>query len=438
MIKNEKCSICGSSDWKDLDYLRNLKYWYDRDMREDGEPVGFKICKTCGFVTYDYVELEKIKDHYDRERPIMNHMNIVTCNRKNEYHKAFLKEYIDLFTDEVKVLDVGCAQGSFLNKLYKLTNVREYNLFGTEWSDAFRKFACYEYEIDATKEIDESIQYDFISYYHVLEHVQYPDKELQKVKRILNKDGYLYVAVPLYLDVLEESSGSMTTDFENLYHLNHVNVFSKQAIINLLYSNGFKIIKEDDKLYGYSLLCKHGDSVASNVYEDYEKIVKKLESHKAACEFLNQYVLTSNPEFIDKAIEVCPEYPDAYILKSVTKDNMKDFDIQLKILQDGLVIMPDNVRLKTQLGKLYFQWDENKPGTKYVSNNIKRAESIFNEVLKYKPGHEDLFYYLSIIESKYKKNHMKAVEYLKKVIDINPTKFAECYNLISQYYKEME
>ena len=42
-----------------------------------------------------------------------------------------------------------------------------------------------------------------------------------------------------------------------------------------------------------------------------------------------------------------------------------------------------------------------------------------------------------MIESRYKGNKLRALDYMRKCIDINPMKFAECYNLIAQFYKEM-
>ena len=436
MIELKTCPICNSSAWKNLDYLRDHQYWYDKDLRDIDEPVGMKICLECGFVTYDYIELDKLQAHYDRERPVMNAGNITTCNRKNQYHKAFIGDILAKLDESANILDVGCAQGSFLNMLKS-----EYgfmNVSGTEWSKAFANFGKYEYGLNITQEIDLAKKYDLISYYHVLEHVQWPDKELSKIRDILTDDGYLYIAVPLYLEQLEESSGSLTTDFENLYHLNHVNVFSKQALKNLLLKFGFSIIKENDTLYGYAVLCKNG--LFQNlefIKEDAAAVDYKLLCHQKACAALSDYIRTQNATMIDEALTHVKDYPDAYVMKSLTKDNMKDFAAQKQILLDGLKACPDNIRIKTQLGKLYFQWDENTPGKQFYSNNIKAAEKLFYEVLEHKPGHEDIFYFLSIIESRYKGNKLKAVDYMKKCIEINPMKFAECYNLIAQYYKEI-
>ena len=94
MIKLEKCPVCKSNDWESLDHLRNQEYWYNADYRDEGEPVGFKICKECAFVTYDYLPEERLKESYERERPIMQYQNIITCNRKNLYHDIFLDDIL--------------------------------------------------------------------------------------------------------------------------------------------------------------------------------------------------------------------------------------------------------------------------------------------------------------------------------------------------------
>ena len=43
-IKLIECPICKTENWKSLDYLRDQKYWYDKDYLYD-ESVGFKICQ---------------------------------------------------------------------------------------------------------------------------------------------------------------------------------------------------------------------------------------------------------------------------------------------------------------------------------------------------------------------------------------------------------
>jgi len=284
IIKLENCPICKENKWHDLDYLRSHKYWYDLDLREEGEAVGFKICKECGFCTYDYVNDKRLETSYNQARPVMTANHIITCNRKNEYHRAFLKD-VEI---EGPFLDVGCAQGSFLNDLRenrayeKVTKIEDCDTYyGTEWSKAFANYGRHEYGIQITQEIDIRYIYNFVSYYHVLEHIQHPDKELERIKTVMRDDALLYISVPLWFDVLEEWSGSFLRDWENYLHLNHVNVFSKQSFHNLLNNAGFEIIKEDEALYGYTVLCKRGEK-KDIVKEDYKIQQQILEANKKA------------------------------------------------------------------------------------------------------------------------------------------------------------
>ena len=147
MIQNRKCSICKSEDWSNLDYLRNQEVWYNNDLREKNEPVGFKICKKCGFVTYDYVENERLSKHYDRERPVMSANNIVTCNRKNQYHLQLVK----LNENESKNrgrLPRTTIKGKFYNKkIYNMKCIDDkiYCIYGPEkkllsLDDWFKKY----------------------------------------------------------------------------------------------------------------------------------------------------------------------------------------------------------------------------------------------------------------------------------------------------------
>ena len=141
------------------------------------------------------------------------------------------------FPNRIKVLDYGAATGYFLKWMKDKWNTEVY---GIESNDIMRKFAKHEYGIELNTEIPDK-QFDFISCYHTLEHVQYPDKLLQQFREHLADDGYLYISVPniVQKEILDESSGQVAAEFEELYHLNHVNQFSKISLANLLNKCGF-------------------------------------------------------------------------------------------------------------------------------------------------------------------------------------------------------
>jgi len=426
MIELKKCPICKNEEWQNLDDLRDIDYWTARDVRIIGEPVSMKVCKKCAFVTYDYIEEKRLSEHYDRERPVMNALNIITCNRKNMNHEFFLRDFFnERPVSKMKVLDVGCAQGYFL-RFCESHGFRRENLYGAEWSESFVNFAKYEYGLNVKSDIDMSIKYDFISYYHVFEHIQNPDLELDKINNILADGGFLYMSVPVFFHELDEASGSLCMDFENLYHLNHVNVFSFQSLRNILHSKGFEIVKENRNVYGYTVLCKKGNPEEIK-NEEYREVVESLRSQKKAVELMKQ-------KRYEEAIEEYPKYPDAYILYSLNVENMKNFDNQVSILNKGLSIMPNCAKLLSKLAQVYLQWDENTPNKNYYSNNIRLAESLFKKCFEIKPA-EDMLFFLGMIEHKYKGNYDEAAAYFRTQMEINPMKFQENWNLISAVWK---
>ena len=63
--------------------------------------------------------------------------------------------------------------------------------------------------------------------------------------------------------------------------------------------------------------------------------------------------------------------------------------------------------------------------------NIKKAEYWIKRLEDYKGGdQEECHYFQSMIEYKYKKDYDKAVYHARKIIEVNPTRYAEMMNFI--------
>jgi 2-polyprenyl-3-methyl-5-hydroxy-6-metoxy-1,4-benzoquinol methylase len=424
VIENKTCSICESSDWKSLDYLRDQKYWYERDLLID-EPVGFKICKNCGFVTYDYTDDVELRRRYDNLVKIVDVGSIVSKNRKLAYHRKFLKD----FNKTIKsALDYGCATGYFLKEIKESWN-SDVTVHGVETSDILKKFAKNEYHIDAYDTIPDN-KYNFISCYHVIEHIQYPDKLMKQFNEHLNDNGYLYISVPEIIQhaILDEPSGMMASEFEELYHLNHVNQFSKVSLRNLLNKSGFQIVKEDDQMYGYTVLCTKTEPGIIQK-ENYLDIVSLIEKQKKAMELF----IT---EKFEEARKVFPGYPDAWVMNAIK--NFKDLHEQERVLKEALEPTGNHYKIRKQLAYLYNQWDENKAKESNITNHVKQSKALFEQLAQEKPGQEDFLYYLAIQEMRYYKNYEKSREYLDMILDINPAKYGEVINLVGLMWKTKE
>ena len=93
MIKLSKCPICKKEEWQSMDHIRDKGYWFEREFLYKDE-VNFKICKGCGFITYDYQSNEELTRRYNMDKKAFNPNGIVTGNRKNNYHRLFFNEYM--------------------------------------------------------------------------------------------------------------------------------------------------------------------------------------------------------------------------------------------------------------------------------------------------------------------------------------------------------
>jgi len=426
MIILTECPICDKENWHSLDEMRDQNLWYERDYREDGEAIGWKICKECGFVTYDMCGEDRQRDNYTRQRGVVQANSIITSNRKLCYHDAFIQD--EWIKPSMKILDVGCAQGNMLNWLHEIHGVPKDNLYGTEHAEGLISWGKYEYGLNMSKQIDTSIKYDFISYYHVFEHVEDITKEINMIKDILADHGYLYLSIPIFFEDLEEKSGMACIDFEEYYHLNHIQCFSRKSFNNFLNKHGLEVIKVDEVLYAYTVMCKKSKPIDKIEKENYLEIVSTIELQKKAIELLIQ-------KKYEEAIKAYRKYPDVYLLYALSNENMKEEKKQCNILERGLKEIPDSPKLLNQLGKAYMQWDENTADKQFYSNNIKKAEKIFIRLLELKPGVEESYYFLGIIEGKYKKDYDKANEYLTKFVEANPIKYGETVPMMSTFWR---
>ena len=421
-----KCAICDSETWKSLDHLRDAEYWWKIDRLPLDKPVGFMMCLKCGFLTYDLYESEQsIKDFYrTKYRSAVSPMNHVTCNRKNSYHKTFLDSEFKQWAKEGKsFMDVGCAQGSFLAFLRDDYGFKNENLAGTEWTIGFRSFATKELGLNVTEDWSQTRKFDVISMYRVLEHVWEPNKKLAQLRDLLNDGGYLYISVPVWLGLLEDPPGAYTNDFENLFHVNHCQVFTEKTIEQLYAKIGLKIVKRDTTIYGHTALLQKCDPQGLTFDADYPASVEKdVATVKKAVSLLAE----GRP---GEAAQIWPNFPDAWCAFAQHKENGRDRELMSAVLKQGLKATNDHVKVIIALGLMNLQFGGGNRGQPEYTNSIREAEKWLRKALKLRAG-EDILHSLAVVEYVYKKNEEEAVRLWKEVVKMNPMKYGECWSFI--------
>ena len=219
-----------------------------------------QICKDCGTACHevDPKQEEKVKEYYRKEyRPAPGIANLITTTHKTNYVRVFLRDFLESKKGtRMKVADVGCATGYLLNFFRQMGHLAT----GCEYTVTFRRMAEHYYGIPTTEELETKHRYDFISIYHVMEHMVEPDKKLAHYASLLADGGHMLISTPEWFDTLEEASGTPTRDFEHWFHKDHINLFSATSLQNIFRKVGLSMVKEDHLQYGQTYLLKKSDA----------------------------------------------------------------------------------------------------------------------------------------------------------------------------------
>lgn len=153
--------------------------------------------------------------------------------------KYSLKQKLNLiskYTVERKLLDVGAGTGDFMVAAKR----NNWTVNGVEPNTSAQERAL-EKGILLESDLEELTQsnYTAITLWHVLEHLPDLEKKIEKLGKLLDKDGVLVIAVPNYRSYDAKYYGKLWAAYDVPRHLWH---FSKNAIKMLFGKHGFKLV----------------------------------------------------------------------------------------------------------------------------------------------------------------------------------------------------
>jgi SAM-dependent methyltransferase len=241
LFETISCYSCGSKSSREFIVAQD-------DLT--GKPGDFRFvtCDSCGFVYQNpRVSIHHIRSYYDDE--YIAHRKKTDWGRLTWFYNRVMDQH-DVDKDRIvrryiqldwksEVLDVGCAAGTFLQKMRTLYEARVTGLDFKDLSSSPTldgvEFHCglfYEQPLDSGR-------FDLVTMWHFLEHDYDPERTLRTAKRVLKPGGILVIEVPR-LD-------SMTFRlyrgrWPGLQAPQHTVLFKKRTLLDFVEKSGLEIV----------------------------------------------------------------------------------------------------------------------------------------------------------------------------------------------------
>lgn len=188
-------------------------------------------CSSCKFVFSRKIpssaELEKHYEGYGRN----DYLSPITVKRYNE-----LLDYFEKYRKKNKILDVGCGIGYFLEEAQK----RGWEVYGTEYTQQAIEI-CESKNISMCKgelKINNYSmgEFDIITSFEVIEHINNPIPELKKFYKLLRSGGLVYVTTPNFNSLLRYR---LKEDYNVICYPEHLSYYTPKTLRSVMKKVGF-------------------------------------------------------------------------------------------------------------------------------------------------------------------------------------------------------
>lgn len=237
MIQIEKCPICDGGKIK--------HFLQSKNFRINNTPFSIEKCESCGFrftnplpnedEIGEYYNTENYISHTETKKGLVNFLFHLV--RKRTLNQKF--KLINKYSQQKTLLDFGAGSGVFLNYVKE----RGWKVKGVEPDDNARQIAINRSSIEMTtpKEVDQinDESFDTITLWHVLEHLYNLKEDIRQFRRILSKDGTLFIAVPNCSSYDAKKYKEFWSAYDLPIHLYH---FTPSDIKQLFENEGFKVV----------------------------------------------------------------------------------------------------------------------------------------------------------------------------------------------------
>lgn len=240
-MKNHKCPLCKAIQSKIIYPAKNQIGLTVEDFavtKTSVKKLEVLECTNCSIVySVPLKEVfphysEVIDENYEKDKGI----------REREFKIAFetMQNFIPSSAKKVRVLDIGCLTGIFLDYVRKSNN--KYDCYGAEPSKWAVKI-CRQKKLKIKQGYFEKLKYpknyfNLVTLFDCIEHVEDPGRVIQKACSILQKDGLLVMSTPNIDSVFHKIFKKYFWFIEAM----HLFYFSPKTITRLLNKNNVEVL----------------------------------------------------------------------------------------------------------------------------------------------------------------------------------------------------
>ena len=248
-LETVNCPIC---DMQEYQVLKKANYSENITLQEllkiyksssDSELIDQLVkCLKCGLVYLtprikSDIILESYTEAIDPKFVSQNSMRIRTFRK---FFDQWIKRNKITPSVKKKILDLGCAAGSFP----KVAEKMGFNVVGVEPNRYLCDFGKREYGLDLRQGTlhEQNFldgEFNIVSMFDVIEHLDKPGYVLDEIKRILHSDGQLIVNYPEYDSWPRKLLGAKWPFFLSV----HLFYFSPKSIQQILERHGFLVLR---------------------------------------------------------------------------------------------------------------------------------------------------------------------------------------------------
>lgn len=231
--KLDECPVCR--------HTALTNYFICKDHSVSGESFALTKCAKCELVfTNPRPSIKGLSKYYESENYI-SHSNksnnlINLAYKIVRQYTLFRKiKLINEYTKDKKLLDFGCGTGEFLKKCQK----QNFQVTGYEPNELARR-QTRQKGIELIESIENNKhKFDIITAWHVVEHLPDLINDMKHLRKILKKDGVMFIAVPNLSSLDAKHYQENWAGLDVPRHLYH---FTQKSFHSLLSQTKLKLI----------------------------------------------------------------------------------------------------------------------------------------------------------------------------------------------------